>query len=140
MDSINHEIKINTPAESVYKALSTQNGIKSWFTPNVEGDGTIGSEWKLRFKNQPEFHWKILTSDVNKRIVWECLKGPGNSIGTSVIFDILPIQNEKTLLVVSHLNWPDNDQKFRECNTLWGIIVHHLKQFVESNISNPVYN
>ncbi len=139
MDSINHEIEISASPETVYSAISTRQGIKSWFTPKVEGSGAVNSEWKLFFKDQPEFHWRISASDTNKRIVWDCLKGPGNSVGTSVIFDILPRKNEKTLLIISHLNWPDNDQKLRKCNTLWGIIIHHLKKFAESNISNPAY-
>ena len=56
MDAINHEIKIDATPEIVFKALSTRNGIKSWFTSTVEGTGAVGSEWKLHFKDKLEFH------------------------------------------------------------------------------------
>src|ERR1700722_12081808 len=137
MDSINHEIKINATPEMVFNALSTRNGVKSWFTSDVEGIGAVGSEWKLRFKDQPEFHWQILASDAKKHVVWKCLKGPGNSVGTSVVFDLSPTQDGRTLLTVSHLGWPNIEGNFRKCNTLWGVIIHHLKQFAETNVAHP---
>jgi len=137
MDAINHEIKIDATPEIVFKALSTRNGIKSWFTSTVEGTGAVGSEWKLHFKDKLEFHWKILASDTNKHVAWNCLQGPGHSVGTSVVFDISPLENDRTLLVVSHLNWPSKDENFRKCNTLWGMIIYHLKQYSETHVANP---
>jgi uncharacterized protein YndB with AHSA1/START domain len=132
MAEIMHEIKIAGSPEAVFGALTTPDGIKSWQTPDVEGTGAVGSEWVFRFTGRPEFHWRVVASESCRRVEWKCTAGPGDSVGTTATFDISPIDDGRTLLELAHSGWPGTHGNFRKCNTYWGVLLHHIKQFVET--------
>jgi uncharacterized protein YndB with AHSA1/START domain len=37
MASIRHSLRISAPISDVFGAISTDEGVKSWFTPSMEG-------------------------------------------------------------------------------------------------------
>ncbi len=49
MADIQHTLNINAPAESVYRALSTINGLASWWTSTTAGESTPGGVIDFRF-------------------------------------------------------------------------------------------
>jgi hypothetical protein len=122
-----------------FKLFTTVNGIKSWQTPYVEGSGHVGSEWRFSFDKRPEFRWKIQASEPGKHVSWKCVKGPGDSAGTTVAFDISPTDGGRVLLSCIHTGWPGTHGNYRKCNTTWGVLLHHLKQYVETLQPAPAF-
>ncbi|MBJ8345516.1 SRPBCC domain-containing protein [Antrihabitans sp. YC2-6] len=139
MHDISHEIKIGAPPEQVYAALTTIDGIKSWQTPHTSGTGEVGSKWQFKFSGRPEFDWEIVASEAD-RIEWRCTAGPGDSVGTTATFDISPIDDGRTHLVLTHSGWPGTHGNYRKCNTIWGVLLHHLAQAVQSGKPAPAFN
>jgi uncharacterized protein YndB with AHSA1/START domain len=139
MSEILHEIKIGGTSEQVFQALTTVIGIKSWQTPDVEGSGLAGSEWRFNFSQRPEFRWEIQASEPGKHVSWKCVKGPGNAVGTTVDFDISSADGGRVLLSCIHTGWPGTHGNYRKCNTTWGVLLHHLKQYVETGQPAPAF-
>jgi uncharacterized protein YndB with AHSA1/START domain len=137
---IDQEIKIKATPERVYGALTTAAGIKSWYTPRVVGDGSVTSVWHFSFSGRPEFRWQILGSVPMRHVAWKCVQGPGDSVGTTATFDISPTSDGRTLLEFSHAGWPGTHGNYRKCNTLWGILLHHLRQYAETGKSAPHFD
>jgi uncharacterized protein YndB with AHSA1/START domain len=135
---IDHELKIDAPPEQVYEALTTLEGVKGWHNPTVTGSGEVGTEWVFSFADHPEFGWEVTASDVPCRVVWRCTRGPGDSVGTTVTFTIVPA-NERTLLELQHAGWPGTHGNFRKCNTTWGVLLHHLRGYVETGDAAPAF-
>lgn len=139
MPTIEHEIKIEASPEAVFTALSTKDGIAAWQTPHIEGDGSVGSEWRFLFEGRPEFGWRVLTSSVPHTVEWECTAGPGDSVGTKARFEISSTDDGRAHLALTHTGWPGTHGNFRKCNTIWGVLLHHLKQAVETEQPAPAF-
>jgi uncharacterized protein YndB with AHSA1/START domain len=139
MAEISNEINIKAAPDRVYRALTEINGLKSWHTGQVEGTADIGGVLQFASRGQPKFGWEVLASEPTKRVAWKCVQGPGDSVGTTVGFDISPASDSRTLLVCTHGGWPGTNGNYRKCNTLWGVLLHHLRQYVETGKSMPCF-
>jgi len=130
MPEIDHELKISASPQAVVAALSTPEGLRAWHTPNATGSGEVGTEWILPYADHPEFAWEIVSAD-SEAIVWRCTRGPGDSVGTTATFTVETV-GTRTLLTVRHAGWPGTHGNFRKCNTTWAVLLHHLRDYVET--------
>lgn len=135
---IDHELKINGTPDQVFVALSTLDGVKGWQTPSASGSGAVGSKWVFSFADHPEFVWEVTASDAPRRVEWRCTRGPGDSVGTTATFTIEPVDG-RTLLELRHAGWPGTHGNFRKCNTTWGVLLHHLRDYVETGDTAPAF-
>jgi uncharacterized protein YndB with AHSA1/START domain len=139
MAAIDHEIKIEASPERIFEALTTAGGLKSWHTAHVEGDGAPGHAWRFEFTERPTFRWEVTQSASPTHVAWRCIEGPGDSVGTSVTFDLSGADKDRTLVELAHTGWPGTHGNYRKCNTYWGVLLHHLKQYVETGIPGPAF-
>lgn len=139
MHQIDHELKVAATPDQVYTALTTLAGIRSWHTPGAEGSGDVGSTWVFAFADHPEFAWEVVTSDAPELVVWRCVRGPGDSVGTTATFTLSDIGDGRTLLEHVHAGWPGTHGNFRKCNTTWGVLLHHLRDYVETGAAAPAF-
>jgi uncharacterized protein YndB with AHSA1/START domain len=139
MSKISHKITIDAPADRVFKALSTAEGLKGWYTADLEGKVGQGKEAIFKFTGQEPFRWKFAELAPNS-VRWECIEGPGAAAGTAVTFRLSDKGKGRTTLEFDHDDWPDSDGAFATCNTLWGILMGHLKNYAEAGRANPAFN
>jgi uncharacterized protein YndB with AHSA1/START domain len=140
MAEINHEIKIKASPERIFEALTTAGGLKSWQSAHVEGDGAPGHAWRFEFTGRPTFQWEVTESAAPTRVAWRCVEGPGDSVGTSVTFHLSGASDDRTLVELAHKGWPGTHGNYRKCNTYWGVLLHHLRQYVETGIPRPAFD
>jgi uncharacterized protein YndB with AHSA1/START domain len=139
MLEINHEMVIKASCVTVYQALTTGEGLRAWFTSQTKGSGEVGTNWELEFSDQPSFSWHILASEPPHRVVWKCLKGPGNAPGTEVEFKFQPHSDNQSKLTISHRGWPKDDPKFERCVEIWRTLMNHLQRYCEAGVAEPAY-
>jgi uncharacterized protein YndB with AHSA1/START domain len=139
MSAITHDIAIKANLSTVYKALTTAEGLRAWFTAQVEGSGQPGTDWKLRFTDQPSFDWQILSIEDKRHVAWKCLQGPGDSPGTEAEFSLKSEGNNQCILTISHRGWTKDDPKFELCVGIWRTLMDHLQRYCETGIAAPVY-
>ena len=135
MAKSSHRIRISAAPEKVYKALSTADGLKHWFTPDIEGEVAPGKEAVFRHEGRDQFRWKFVEMKPDTISRWECLEGPGASAGTNVLFRIKG-EGDTTVVECDHDSWPDGHGAFESCNTLWGILMGRLKHSVETGATH----
>jgi uncharacterized protein YndB with AHSA1/START domain len=133
---IEQEIALRAGAKKIHEALVTKQGLLGWNSSDVSGPGTIDSEWILRYPGGVGFAWHVDRAD-DLTVFWTCARGPGNSVGTTVEYILKPLEDGRTRVFVTHAGWPDTEGNFTKCNTLWGGLLHHLKDFVESGKPTP---
>jgi uncharacterized protein YndB with AHSA1/START domain len=131
MSEIDHELKIDAPPERVFAALTTLEGVRGWHAPAASGSGEVGTEWTFPYANHPEFRWEVTESETPARAAWRCTRGPGDSVGTTATFTITPADG-RTVVELRHAGWPGTHGNFRKCNTTWGVLLHHLRDYVET--------
>jgi len=140
MAEISHEIKIKAPQSLVFDALTTVHGLTGWHTSQLSGDANLGGVIAFHSSATPAFEWKVTKVDKLKGVEWECVKGPGNSVGTTARFDLSETSDGRILVELSHSGWPHTRGNFRKCNTLWGILLHHLRKYAETGKRDPVFS
>ena len=139
MVAIDHELKIRATPERVFEAFTTAQGLKSWHSAHVEGDGAPGHAWRFRFTGRPTFRWEVTECSPPTLVAWRCVEGPGDSVGTSVTFRLSRVDEGRTLVELTHAGWPGTHGNFRKCNTYWGVLLHHLQQYVETGAPCPTF-
>jgi uncharacterized protein YndB with AHSA1/START domain len=136
---IHHEINVAASPDRVFAALSTLEGVKGWHTPNAEGTGEVGDEWVFSFADHPDFGWEVVTSDATREIGWRCTRGPGDSVGTTATFTLAQTDDDRTRVEHVHAGWPGTHGTFRKCNTTWAVLLHHLRDYVETGEAAPAF-
>jgi hypothetical protein len=137
--SLRHEINIAADESTVRAALTTEAGLRGWNTAYVSGTGAVGSEWSLSYGARPKFFWRIVSQSQDK-LVWACTAGPGDSVGTTVELTLALLPDGRTRVAIIHAGWPHQQGNFTKCNTLWGVLLHHLRVFAESGKPSPAYS
>ena len=135
MADIHHEIKVHASPEQIRDALGTVKGLESWHGGRIAlADGA----WRFEFADSaPTFRWAVERSGSPDEFLWRCIEGPGDSVGTEASFKISPTDNGRTLIEFAHRGWPHTGGNFRKCNTQWAILLHHLREFVETGKAAP---
>ena len=134
-----HKITIDAPKDEVFEAITTVDGLKGWYSPDVSGKSEKGGQVTLSFtEKEGPFKWNVTEADKGSLVRWECTQGPGKAAGTTATFT-LSGSGDKTVVALDHEGFQESDEKLKTCNTLWGALMHHLKQFVETEQSKPAF-
>ena len=139
MAKSSHRIRIYAPAERVYRALTSTDGLQGWFTPHVAGDVREGGEMTMSFTDKEPFRWKFSELKPQSHVHWTCLEGPGAAAGTSVTYKLGAADDGQTVIECDHDGWPAEHDALATCNTLWGLLMGRLKDFSETGKPNPAF-
>ena len=141
MADILHKIgfKSSTP-DAVYKALTTLDGLKGWWTLNTQGQADkVGGVVRFRFKLKDDeggFDMKVLELSPSQRVLWEVIDGPPEWLGTTISWD-LKKENDWAILVFKHAGWKEPVDFMHHCSTKWATFLLSLKALVETGKGSP---
>ncbi len=139
MTSHSHRITVEALKERVYHAITTEPGLRGWYTSSVRGAANHGKRLELHFQSKAgPFHWKINEVDSGSVVQWTCLEGPGDSRGTIATFHLVEADG-KTIVELDHDGIDEADAKRKTCNSMWGALMLHLKRFVETGKADPAF-
>src|SRR5205085_8082807 len=69
-----HRIGISAPAEKIYRALTTEEGIKAWWTTDVKMDTLAGGKAVFGFENHSiVFQMRIEQLTPSSLVFWKCV-------------------------------------------------------------------
>jgi uncharacterized protein YndB with AHSA1/START domain len=139
MVDILHRIGITAPPEDVYAALTTADGLASWWTEGMEGDGDAGGAFQVRFADAPPpagFDIKVLEALPTERVLWEVVHGPEEWIGTRIRFE-LKQEDGFTIVLFRHEDWREPVEFMNHCSTKWATFLMSLKRLVETGKGEP---
>jgi uncharacterized protein YndB with AHSA1/START domain len=136
MADLIHEVTIAAPAERVHAAITTQAGLRQWWTSDSVAEPRVGTVAEFGFfKRKTVFRMKIEELSPQK-IVWSCVGGPEEWVGTRLTWDLSP-KNGATRINFNHGNWKSPDGDYGRCNSTWGALMYRLKNCVEGKSPGP---
>ncbi len=139
---LHHHIQINGQPESIYRAITTADGIKKWWTTDVAMDEKVGGRAVFGFGSHSTF-FEMEIERLNRytSVHWACMGGNAEEwIGTSQIFKISPPAKDGMVdLKFSHTGWKSDQGHLYLCNTTWGYLMVNLKLYIEGGISQPYF-
>jgi len=136
MPDIRHRVGISAPADEVYKALATREGVASWWTNDVEGDSQPGGTLAFNFGfPEPWVAMEIVDLVSPTLVRWRCVKGPEEWIDTTITYELKDAGDE-TVVLFTHAGWPEPVEFMHHCSTKWGYFLLGLKTELEGGLSN----
>jgi uncharacterized protein YndB with AHSA1/START domain len=138
MTRISHEIRISASLADVFKTISTIDGLKGWYTTRVEGEMAAGKAIRVHADGRPPFSWRISELRPPTGTTWECIEGPGTAPGATATFR-LSTKDSRTQVQLDYEGMAEDNPAFATCNTLWGTMLGHLKQYAETGKASPAF-
>lgn len=138
MPAIRHLLTINAPPERIYKALTEEEGLQSWWTVGAKARTQVGA--KATFDFGSHFHNEMRIDDLRPvdRVVWTCVDGDAEWVGTHYSFELTRVPGG-TELRFAHTNWRDETDFFATCSFNWAYYLSSLKEYCEKGEGRP-YN
>lgn len=139
MPDLLHEIFVNAPAEKVYAALTTQNGLHGWWTADAIIEGRVGGSAQFGFdKRATVFRMKVEELTPSTRVVLSCHGDVDEWKGTRLTWEISR-KDGGSIVQFRHANWREATHLFAICNSSWGELMHRLKDYSEGKSRGPLW-
>lgn len=138
MADLHHEMQINAPAQNVWDAITTQRGLSGWWTHDTVAELLrVGSVVELGFNDRASI-LRMRVDEVQplKRMVWYCTGEDVEWKGTRLIWTISDKDGVTTLHLL-HGYWHSHSSKYARSNSIWGELMHRLKNYVEGRNPGP---
>lgn len=136
MHSIEQVQYVKAPIEQVFAALSTEAGLASVWTDDLDVSPELGAVNRFQFGAGKPDLMKVTEFLPNKRIVWECIDSDPQWIGTEISFD-LEQRKGKVAVTLKQEKWRERGEFYRFCNYNWGIFLLSLKGYCEDGKGMP---
>lgn len=128
--SIKHLYHIDAPTSQVFEAISTIQGLANWWTTDTKGASAVNDVIEFYFNGSgPKM--KVIASDPNSKVIWECIDSPYGWTGHTLEF-LLDENDGKTRIRFSHNNWEGQDDSYAICSFTWGRYLESLRQYCQT--------
>jgi uncharacterized protein YndB with AHSA1/START domain len=127
---------------AAWDALTTHQGITSWWSTRAEVPAGRGAVLRLSFPDAP-ITWDLRVDEAGEpeRLGWHCVGGPPQWLDTDIAFALSPAgQGDGTTVSFDHVGWRETDQMFRIVTFGWGQVLARLKAFLDSGKPAPYFD
>jgi uncharacterized protein YndB with AHSA1/START domain len=134
MADICHDFPIKGSAAVVFAAISTPEGLDSWWTKTCQGTPREGAEYDLGFGQG--YDWRALVTQCAPESVFELkmVHADDDWRGSSLNFKLTG-DGDNTQVVFRHSGWPEENEHYRISCYCWAMYLRHLKRYVESGVT-----
>jgi len=139
MPDIFHDFPISAPRARVFGAVSSPQGLDSWWTKTSAGEPRDGAEYDLGFG--PQYAWRARVTRVVEDWEFELqlVEADGDWTGTRVGFD-LEGDGDTTQVRFHHTGWPSLNEHYRVSCYCWAMYLRILRRFLEHGETVPYEN
>ena len=135
-----HAVEVHADAESVYQAISTQSGVASFWTSDLDLEPVVGSVARFGFPGAPvDLRMRIDALEPGRLVRWSCLGDFPFWAGTTVSWELSAAASDGTSVLFRHDGWPEDypELEYAQVSYTWARIVGALKEFGETGIRLP---
>ncbi len=145
MNNYKFDISLTAPALTVYEALTTQRGIRGWWTASCDAGTAIGEQITVRFGTTFKT-MRIETLRPEAEVRWHVIEAqldvPGLTrtkewVGTTIVFHLEPQSPSATLIQMEHIGLTPQVECFELCSQGWLQFLGSLKTYVETGTGTP---
>jgi uncharacterized protein YndB with AHSA1/START domain len=125
-----HDFPIRAPREAVFRAISTPQGLDSWWTQESSGNPELHAESELWFG--PDYHWKAKVVGYEPDSLFELQMVLADSDWMNSRIRIqLETRGDFTWVQFSHSGWPEQNEHYRISNCCWAMYLRVLRRSLE---------
>jgi uncharacterized protein YndB with AHSA1/START domain len=137
LKKIIHFLRIHAAPAAVYRALTTEEGLTSWWSNSARVEPGLGGVIDFRFAGDFNPDMKVTRLDENQRVEWKCVAGHDNWQDNTFLFDLRDANGETDLMFVQVYAQELSDEVYGTYNFNWGYYLGSLKQLCETGIGMP---
>jgi uncharacterized protein YndB with AHSA1/START domain len=130
------EMVVGAPLDRVYAALTEQDEVAAWFTPDVTIEPNVGSIAEFRFDGgRRKIKVEVVTLDPERRVAWKVLEGIDSwESGKGLItWDLSsPFAPERILVHFCHDGWESTGGAFPSTAYRWATFMASLKTYLQT--------
>lgn len=131
MANIYHQVLINASNESVFDAVTTQQGLASWWILDNISKPEKGFVNVFKVEGYGQNRMKVLMLEKPGYVEWECINENDEWTSTRVIFKISS-KGDFTCLDFRHNGYPSENEIYATCNYHWARHLNMLKDYCET--------
>jgi uncharacterized protein YndB with AHSA1/START domain len=145
MNDFETELTIAAPPSAVYEALTTQTGLRNWWTRTCQVPGTVSSHSTFRFGPTYKI-MEILAANPHREVRWRCIDShihapglvtkPDEWKGTTIHFKLTPAP-AGTLLHLTHLGLTPHIECYNICTQGWHHFLASLQAYTQTGTGTP---
>lgn len=136
MANIFHDFPIKAPIDRVFAAVSTPEGLDSWWTERSKGKPKQGEEYQLWFGPEHDWSAKVTRCERNSEFEIEMVRADKDWLGTRVGLH-LEDRGEATWVRFHHLGWRSENEHYRISCNCWAAYLRILRRHLEHGESVP---
>jgi uncharacterized protein YndB with AHSA1/START domain len=130
METIRHRVGITVPRETVHRTLTTTEGLEGFWSRTLEGEPTRGGTLRFFF-GRPDYSAEMrVVEDGPDRVIWDCVGGPEEWVGTTLTFDLRE-EGGETVLLFTHAGWREPVPFLSHCTTKWGVFLLGMRAWLQ---------
>jgi uncharacterized protein YndB with AHSA1/START domain len=135
-----HSVTIKSEADKIYEAISTGDGLASFWTTDSQAEPQVGSIARFGFGG-PVLEMKVAELKPGKLVRWSTHSGFPGWENTTVSWEIVAAKDGGQELLFSHEGWPVEvpQGELASVNYTWGQVVGKLKSYAETGKPDPYF-
>ena len=131
-----HVVDIDTTPQRLYEAITTLEGLASWWTPQAKARPRVGAVIEVTFGQLSTLAFKVERLKPARFVDWAAVRVPPAWEGTCVTWDIT--QNEGSVsLRFSHTGFSPTYTEFGAFSYFWAQYLRSLKVYLETGEGEP---
>jgi uncharacterized protein YndB with AHSA1/START domain len=134
MFDILHRVGIDAGPDKVFKALTTIDGVRGWWSSTASGNAAADGLINYGFCDM-----QVIAAEPGELVHWRCTAGPDEWLNTEVIFR-LAWKEQQTFVLFKHANWKEPVEFMHHCSTKWATFLLSLRDWVETSDAHPLPN
>lgn len=139
MAAITRRFTIHGTQEAIFKAVSTAEGLRGWWTRACEPSANA-DEIDLRFRRgEVVFRMKTTQYEFPRLVEWTNLSTePATELnGTRLVFELFETKDGVTPVRLCHDGWADESDWFEHFSDGWDYFAKSLQDYVERGEGTP---
>jgi uncharacterized protein YndB with AHSA1/START domain len=150
MQEIRHVFEIDAARTAVFDAMTSEKGLSSWWTTNVEAEEGIGGVVRFMFARPGEVdsrgrvssgftpEMRIVELEPDSLLVWECVGGAEPWLGARITFTLVDERPGVTgVRFMQDYAKTLPDDEFGVYNFNWAYYLESLRLFCEQGVGKP---
>lgn len=142
MVAIVHRIGIDSSRSRVYEALTTPEGLRGWWTDEVERhDADAAAALLFSFRTpggelKGQMRMEIERQEPGRLVIWRCVAGPDEWLGTIIEFRLAE-EDGKVIVQFAHRDWRELSEFTGHCSMKWATFLLSLRMYAETGTGAP---
>lgn len=136
MADILHDLPIRAPIERVFRAVSTPEGLDTWWTLRSVGCPKEGTEYELGFGPECVWRARVIRCVPNSEFELGFTHSDDDWLGTHVSIR-LESRGDGTRVRFAHTGWPNREEHYRVSSCCWALYLRVLRRSLEHGESIP---